>query len=137
VSNAGSRAERRALVWCLGVGLLAVALGAIERRSQSPFLSEWSASSGIRFWPVAAIIAVDAVAVVAGGHGPRAIKMLALSIPVAVLAVVALAALPGGCVLVLMGGLDESWTKALFFEGFLALVGTVQWFSLKAVAERE
>ncbi len=74
-----SAAERRALLWCLAVGLLAVALGVIQGVApRRIWIVLWSMH--LDFWLGAMIVALDAVLVIAGGRGSLLISMASIGI---------------------------------------------------------
>jgi hypothetical protein len=132
----GSPAGRRALIWCLCVGLYAVALGVIELKSAS--LAQWSAGTGLSFWELAAVVVLDAVLVVIGMRGSGAFRMVARTVFWFVFAVAVLYGVVGGVVRLLMGypdfkGPEFSWSELLLGELIFVPTGALQLVSLKAV----
>jgi hypothetical protein len=128
-----SPAERRALLWCLSVGLLAIALGTISLLGELPHLLD--VFSDGYFWGAAGITAVDAVLVLVGCRGPRFEANAAAFTLVMLLA------------LLLGFGLLESWatyilgasrstSDAIQLLAGYGLMSVVQWLSFKAARER-
>ena len=126
--------ERRALLGCLSVGLLAVALGVVSLVGQLPplMLDVWS---GAEFWKAAGFLALDAILVFASGRLPRAVAGVAF---LAIAALLVSAAGFGLYTSFWAFGTGEPYSK---IDGIQVLVGfglfcAVQWFCLKAVIER-
>ncbi len=78
--------ERRALLFCLGVGLLAIALGIVSLAGSLPPSSVgiWG-KRGHVFWLAALILSLDVVLVLGGGRGPRGVAIAARTLLLAFL----------------------------------------------------
>jgi hypothetical protein len=136
-----SPAARHALLLCLGVGVLAVGL-AISLHGRASSIRIWVfADLGSReFWIAAMILGLDAVLVLAGGRGSRAVATFATGI-LFVLLVLAI----GFGILTPLSIMN--WL--LFAKGWRSLMGgllgfgciggvvVVQWLSFIAVAESD
>jgi hypothetical protein len=138
---ARSPAERRALLWCLGVGLLAVALAVSLHGRRPLFEVVWGLGSR-QFSIAAKILGLDAVLVLAGGRGPRAIATVALAILGICLVLVACCGLliPFVSVALLLHVESLGWSpliQGLLVFGCIGTMSVVQWLSLKAVAEND
>ncbi len=130
---ARSPAERRALLSCLSVGVLAILLGLITRDEKLPSLVV-----PIGRWLPAEILALDLILVIAGGRAPRA---------GATAAVVTLGFLVILVGLVFLGSLllifhqfflvHENGSDAILESSAVFVMGVVQWLSFKAVAEND
>jgi hypothetical protein len=131
-----SPAERRALLWCLGVGAYAVVVGTIQLRDS--FLSQWAARSGLSFWELAGIAVVDAVLVVTGSRGSHAFRTLTRLVVWFVFSMAVLFGIVGAVVMLLMAypsfsGPELSWSELLLGELIFVPTGAVQLVSLRAV----
>jgi hypothetical protein len=130
--TARSPAERRALQWCLSIGVLAILLGFITPEGKSPSLVV-----RIEGWLPAKILALDLILVLAGGRAPRAgatAALVALGLLVALVGLVFL----GSLFLILHQFLvSENESDAILESSAVCVMGVVQWLSFKAVAEND
>jgi hypothetical protein len=128
-----SAAEKRALLSCFGLGLVAVGLGAfgLVAGHLPPFLHGWD-SRGRDFPRAALVLGFDALLVLAGSRGPRKVTVAAAGLLGLALLLFAGFAFLGGCFVAGMVG--ETDALQVFIP--LVLMGMVQWLGLKAVSEQ-
>lgn len=130
-----SPAQSRALRFCLGLGLLAIALGAITMAGARSF-KELGGKQGQAFWIAAILLALDVLLLIIARRASRGVAIAAAFLFGILLVLLAGIGVLGGYFAYGLSGGDMPVSELAAFVGAFALMAAAQWFCLSATYER-